>query len=155
MNTIQKILANIVLKTIELNKVYLPDESVVINYSAIFCQDTAEYRQFNKEASQIGEIFEDTPTGTLFKCKKPLQTPAGPLQLIKVRKPDMARFQRGDADFILSDYYSFKDGHLKNEEHFKLIERENYEMIELSDKEFDVLCYFSNIPLIVQPGMQK
>lgn len=154
METINKILEYIVSKTIELNKTYLPDESVRIDYSAIFCQNTTEYDGFNEKASQIGEIVEDTPTGPLYKFTKPLKTVAGPLWLLKIRKPDITRPQRGDADFTLDDYYSFKEKYLKYKEHFKLINRENFEMLELRDEKFDVLCYFSNIPLTEQLGIK-
>ncbi len=150
MNTINEILAYIIPKTLELNQVYIPDESVRVNYSAIFCQSDVEYEELNREASRMGDVVEDTPTGPLYKLHKSLQTPAGPLWLLKVRKPDPTRSQRGDADFTLKDYNSFKEKYLKDTEHFKLIDRGNFEMIELKDPEFDVLSYFSNIPLTVQ-----
>lgn len=149
-----KILEYIISKTVELNKVYLPDESVKINYSAIFCQNTTEYKCFNEKVSQIGKIVEDTPTGPLYKFTKPLKTVAGPLWLLKIRKPDITRPQRGDADFTLNDYHSFKEKHLKYIKHFKVINRENFEMLELRDEKFDVLCYFSSIPLTEQLGIE-
>lgn len=154
MGTIYKILEYIIPKTLELNKSYLSDESIKINYSAIFCQDNNEYDLFNKEASQIGAVIQDTPTGPLYKFQEPIQTIAGPLWLIKIRKPDSAHPQRGDADFTLKDYYSFKEQHSKNTDHFKLIDRGNFEMIELQDPNFDVMSYFSSIPLTVQFGIE-
>jgi hypothetical protein len=146
----QRILDYIIPKTLEMNHLYVPDELVRINYSAIFCENDAEYEELNKEAAQIGDVVEDTPTGPLYKLHKPLQTLAGPLWLLKIRKPDPTRPQRGDADFTLKDYYSFKEKYSKNTEHFKVIDRGNFEMIELKDSKFDVLSYFSNIPLTLQ-----
>lgn len=140
----------IVPKTPELNRVYIPDESVRINYSAIFCHGDDEYKQFNKEASEIGSVIENTLTGPLYKFHEPLQTPAGPLWLLKVRKPDSTHPQRGDADFTLKDYYLFKQKHLRDTEHFKVIDRGHFEMIELRDERFDVFSYFSNTPLTIQ-----
>lgn len=74
--------------------------------------------------------------------------------LLKIRKPDPTRPERGDADFTLRDYNSFKEKYLKDAEHFKLIDRGNFEMIELKDPKFDVRSYFSNIPLTVQLGIE-
>lgn len=154
MNSANKILEYIILKTLELNRVHIPDESVRVNYSAIFCQSDDEYEELNREAAQLGDVVEDTPTGPLYKFHKSLQTIAGPLWLLKIRKPDLTRPQRGDADFTLKDYNSFKEKYLRDAEHFKLIDRGNFEMIELKDLRFDVLCYFSNIPVIVQLGIK-
>ncbi len=154
MNTINEILEYIIPKTLELNKVYIPDESVRVNYSAIFCQSDIEYEVLNREAAKIGNVIEDTPTGPLYKFHIHLQTSAGPLWLLKIRKPDLTRPQRGDADFTLKDYNFFKKKYLNDLEHFKLIDRGDFEMIELKDSKFDVLSYFSNIPLTAQLGIE-
>ncbi|MFA6096066.1 MAG: hypothetical protein WC788_00380 [Candidatus Paceibacterota bacterium] len=154
MNTVSGILEYIIPRTIELNKIHILDESTKVNYSAIFCQSRAEYEALNREASELGDVVEDNSTGPLYKFYKPLQTLAGPLWLLKVRKPDPARLERGDADFTLRDYNSFKEKYLKDDEHFKLIDRVNFEMIELKDSKFDVLSYFSNIPLTIQLGTE-
>lgn len=154
MNKINEILEYIIPRALELNQAHIPGESVRINYSAIFSQSDSEYEELNREAAQVGDVIEDTPTGPLYKFHKPTQTLAGPLWLLKVRKPDPTRTQRGDADFTLKDYNFFKEKYLKDTEHFKLIDRGNFEMIELKDSEFDVLSYFSSIPLTVQLGIE-
>jgi hypothetical protein len=154
MNTITEILEYIIPKTLELSQIHIPGEITRINYSAIFCQNDAELERLKKEASQIGDVIEETPTGPLYKFHEPLQTVAGPLWLLKVRKPDPTRSERGDADFTLTDYNSFKEKYLKDTEHFKVIDRGNFEMIELKDPKFDVISYFSNIPLTVQLGIE-
>ncbi|MBA4319749.1 MAG: hypothetical protein C0412_15220 [Flavobacterium sp.] len=153
MNKITEILEYIIPKTLELNQIYITSESTRVNYSAIFCQNETEYEELNREAAQFGDVVEDTPTGPLYKFHKPLQTIAGPLWLLKVRKLDLTRPERGDADFTLQDYNSFKEKYLKDTKHFKLIDRGNFEMIELRDPMFDVISYFSNIPLTVQLGI--
>jgi hypothetical protein len=137
-----------------LNSTFLPDESVNINYSAIFCQSDEEYERFVSEASQMGVVVDDTPTGPLYKFNEPFETSAGLLWLLKVRRPDPARFQRGDADFTLINYDSFKVRALDDGAHFKLIDRVNFEMIELRDPRLDVLCYFSSTPLTIQLGIE-
>lgn len=154
MKTISEIIEYIVPKTLELNDKYIPDEELRINYSAIFCQSDEEYGELIAEAAQLGEVVDDTFNGPLYKLQKPLKTPAGPLWLIKIRKPDSTRPQRGDADFTLKNYDSFKEKYLGDTEHFKLIPRDNFEMIELRDPRLGVLSYFSNPPLTKQFGVE-
>ncbi|PIP34750.1 hypothetical protein COX21_01230 [Candidatus Falkowbacteria bacterium CG23_combo_of_CG06-09_8_20_14_all_41_10] len=155
MNTIAQILEYIISRALEMNRLYIPDESAGINYSAIFCQNDSEFERLNKEAAQIGGIIENTPTGPLYKFHNSFQTLAGPLWLLKIRKPDPARSQRGDADFTLKNYNLFKEKHLPDREHFKIIDRGHFEMIELRDQKFQVLSYFSNIPLTIQLGIER
>ncbi|MFA5022155.1 MAG: hypothetical protein WC508_03690 [Patescibacteria group bacterium] len=150
MNNIKKILEYIVPKTIELNRLYIAKDFGEINYSAIFCQSDKESEELKAEASGLGQIIQDTPTGPLFKLNEAIKTPAGNLWLLKIRQPDSTRTQRGHADFTLKDYNSFKEKYLKDESHFKLIDRGSFEMIELRDFKFDVLSYFSSIPLVSQ-----
>jgi len=154
MQTINQILEFIVPKALELSRLYAEDEKLPINYACIFCQNDTEFEEFNKQAAEAGSVIEDTPTGPLYKFNKSLETVAGPLWLLKIRKPAASHPQRGDADFTLENYNSFKEKHLQDKEHFKLIGRENFEMIELRDEGFPVLAYFSSIPLTVQLGIK-
>lgn len=112
-----------------------------VNYACIFSQNAKEYQDLLEVSRQIGEIIEETPTGPIFKIE--LETSYGLLQLLKIRKFDDFRPELGDADFTVSNYRKFKRKHL-NEEGFRLIVREKFEMIELVDKEFDVRVYFSD-----------
>lgn len=93
----------------------------------------------------IGNVIKETPTGPLFHIT-PLNTVAGKLQLLKIRKPDATRPELGDADFTVTNYAEFKKKCL-SQRGFKLIVRENFEMIELVDPQFNVRAYFSNPPL--------
>ena len=154
MGIIEETIEYVVAQTLQLNRLHIPDELVSINYSAIFCQSDEEFETLEKRASQRGHVVEDTPTGPLFKLNQPLETIAGPLWLLKIRKPDPTRPQRGDADFTLKDYETFKKKHVKDAKHFKVIDRDNFEMIELRDEKFDVLTYFSSIPLTRQLGIE-
>ncbi len=154
MQTIFEILDFIVPRALELSKLYTVDEQLPINYACIFCQNDSEFEEFNKQAGDVGSVVEQTPTGPLYKFNKSLETVAGPLWLLKIRKPNSERQERGDADFTLKNYKEFKEKYLKDSEHFKLIERENFEMLELRDEKFNVLSYFSSIPLIVQLGIE-
>ena len=103
----------------------------------------------------MGSVIENTPTGPLYKLHISLKTLAGHLLLLKIRQPDPTRPQRGDADFTLKNYYLFKEKYLKDVEHFKLIDRGDFEMIELGDPKFQVLSHFSNIPLTISLGIDQ
>jgi len=109
-----------------------------------------EYNDFLNLANQLGRVFKETQTGPLFLID--LDTESGKLRLLKIRKPDKARKERGDADFTIDNYDSFKKNYLSKPE-FSLIERDNFEMIELADPKFNVMTYFSNLPLDQQFGL--
>jgi hypothetical protein len=145
---------DIVDRTASLNRRHLPDEALSVNYAAVFCQTSEEYSKLIEAMRSLGEIVSDTSTGPLFKFHEALQTTAGPLWLVKVRQVDPTRPQRGDADFTVNDYAGFKHKHAADQDHFRVIDRGNYEMIELRDPEFGVLSYFSSVPLTRDLGLE-
>lgn len=61
--------------------------------------------------------------------------------LVKIRKTEAIKPQRGAIDFKVNNYEMFKKEYV-NKEGFTLVKKEMYEMIELSNPEFDVLVYF-------------
>ena len=142
---LQKMIQSIVFQAKELKDKYLIEDDSVVNYAAIFSQNDNEYKDLLETVKEIGGVILDTKTGPLFKIT-PLDTVAGSLKLVKIRKSDETRPERGDADFTIDDYDKFKKEFL-SKEGFKLIEREDFEMIELMDSEFNVRAYFSNPPL--------
>ena len=73
--------------------------------------------------------------------------------MLKIRRPDPKRPERGDADFTVSDYQTFKKTQL-GKPGFGLIERTNMEMLELVDPDFDVLAYYSHPTLAEVLGIQ-
>ena len=123
-----------------------------VNYACIFSQNDTQYHDLINTAKKIGKIIEQTPKGPLFQIA-PLKTVSGFLKILKIRIPDVTRPERGDADFTVSDYPKFKEKYLP-QAGFKLIKkREDFEMLELMDSEFDVRVYFSNPPLDKQFGI--
>lgn len=135
----------------ELKDKHTNEDYAPVNYAAIFCQNEIEFKDFFDAANEIGKVIKETPTGPLFQIE-PLETAAGTLRLLKIRQPDVTRKERGDADFTVSDYDSFKKTYL-SKPGFKLIERETMEMIELMDPAFNVRAYFSHPPLDEQLGI--
>lgn len=140
----ENLIQNIINEAELLKDKYTDQKNVPVNYACIFCQSEEEQINFLKEAHKLGTIIQETSSGPLFKIS--LDTIAGKLQLLKIRKPDPTRLERGDADFTISDYSFFKEKYL-NKAGFSLVQKDNFEMIELYEKGNNVRVYFSFPPL--------
>lgn len=116
-----------------------------VNYACVFAQSDAEYQELNSAAQAMGTVIQEMKSGQLYHIED-LPTIAGTLRILKIRIPDSTRPERGDADFTVAHYPSFKTQYL-TKPHFKLIERTTMEMIELMDPAFNVRAYFSHPPL--------
>ncbi|MBI1973394.1 hypothetical protein HYS54_01135 [Candidatus Micrarchaeota archaeon] len=141
----------IVEKANNLKNKHTSEKGARVNFACVFCQCEEQYDDLLSATKALGKVVDDTPTGPLFHIR-PLDTVAGKLQLLKIRKQDITRPELGDADFTVENYLEFKKNHLQKEG-FKLIIRKGFEMIELIDPEFDVRAYFSNPPLDKQLGL--
>ena len=116
-----------------------------VNYACVFSQSEQGYESLLTAVRQLGNAVQETAMGPVFYIE-PLNTVAGNLRLVKIRKPDPKRTERGDADFTVADYPTFRKTYF-SKPGFRIIERPNMEMIELADPAFNVLAYFSNPPL--------
>ncbi|MFH1207533.1 MAG: hypothetical protein V1668_02915 [Patescibacteria group bacterium] len=139
----KQLVSNIVQRAMELKNSHTKEWKAVVNYSCIFTHSDEEYQLMDKEVATLGSVAKEAKMGNVFLLHEAIETAAGPLRIVKVRKPDPKRPEQGDADFTLADYPAFKAAHLK-EPGFKLITRPDMEMIELKDTKFDVLAYFSH-----------
>lgn len=148
---LEALVKDIVRQAKRLKDKYTQEQNAPVNYSAVFCRTQNEYGELVKVAKGMGRVVDDTPTGPVFQIKT-ISTVSGELKLLKIRAPDQTRPERGDADFTVRDYGLLKAACLRRPE-FKLIERENFEMIELSTNSFNVRAYFSNPPLDKQLGI--
>lgn len=149
---LKKKIQDIVTRAASLKNKYIDDKNAPVNYACIFSQNDEEYAELVEAAHKIGDVVKETPTGLLFWIN-PLKTVAGDLRLLKIRLPDVVRPELGDADFTILNFLGFKKKVLSKSE-FKLIKREDFEMVELVDPEFDVRVYFSNPPLDEQFGVK-
>lgn len=131
---------------------YTDQKNIPVNYACIFCRSPEEEKEFLKQAHDLGKIIQETKSGPLFKIN--IETMAGKLQLLKIREPDISRTERGDADFTVKDYLSFKQKYL-GQPGFSLIQKDGFEMIELYKVEKDVRVYFSFPPLDKQLKLVK
>lgn len=124
-----------------------------VSYSAVFTQSDDEFEALSEDAALWGSLVQVTKTGPVFVGPE-IPTIAGPLRIIKIRKPDPTRPERGDADFAVADYPSFKARHLDSPG-FTLIERDEFEMLELMDEAFNVRAYFSDPPVEEHSGISE
>ncbi len=139
-STIHYIISN----SVELKNKYTNTSSARIEFACIFCQNEEEYKQFTHSINTLGKIVERTESGYTYLLHKPFTTVVGPLRLIKIRKQDDQRVERGDANFN-TNYTEMKKLYEGNSK-FELIKRESFEMLRLTDPKFDVMVCFSNIP---------
>ncbi len=144
MNNLITTINYIVSRSTELKNRYTDASLVPVEFVCIFCQNEGEYTQFTNSIETLGKVVERTKSGFTYFLDKPITTVAGPLRLVKIRKPDHQRTERGDADFN-TDYKNFKKMY-GGDPKFELIRRETFEMLRLSDPEFDVMACFSNTP---------
>jgi len=134
----------IVDRSTELKNKFTDKLPAPVEFVCIFCQNEKEYGQFTAAIETLGKIVETTPTGFTYFLDKKICTISGDLKLVKIRKPDINRPERGDADFK-TNYPDLKKKYQNNPK-FKLIERENFEMLRLSDPNFNVMTCFSDVP---------
>ncbi len=137
----EDLIKRIVEKAEKLKDKYTDQKNIPVYYTCIFCRSEEEYEHFVEEAGKSGKIVEQRLNSLLFRIS-PIDTVAGKLELLRVRQPDETKPERGDADFIVRDYSSFKEKYLK-EPGFTLIPRNNSEMIELYKEGENVRVYFS------------
>lgn len=122
------------------------ETDLLIDYMGIFAEDDTEFLEIKRLLNTLGKLGDKTATksGSTFLLDVPFETPAGPLKVLKIRKPDSTRSQRGAPDFRVKNYPEFKEKYFLTEKNsnFSLMIREKYEMLEL--KGVDVLVYFPN-----------
>ena len=152
MPTLTEIVNHIVDKGNEMVTGSFPHEHFVLDFVAIFTKDENEKNSLEHEINNLGSIVHTTSTGNIYRLTSPLETSAGKVFLIQLRNPDSTRPQRGEPDFRGKDYEQFKHkyGQLPG---MRLIERPEYEMLELRDPQSDVLVYFPNKPLGLELGV--
>lgn len=135
----------IVNQSVKLKNKYTDEVNAKVEFGDIFCRNGTEYQQLTKVISKMEKIVYTVPTGNIYSLNKPIKTVAGILFLVKIRMPDDKFHFRGDADFD-TDYPKLKQQYQDNPR-FELIVRDKFEMLRLSDPDFDVMTCFSNVPV--------
>ena len=150
---LEETIISMVKQTNEMRLEHAPEFQARVSYCCFFCQNDEQFKSLDKSVASIGVIANNTPTGSVYIVPQ-IQTPAGALRIVKVRKPDPTRTELGDVDFALENYTAFKSAYL-NKAGFKLIERQHFEMMELMDEKFQVRAYFSDPPVEEHPGIKE
>ena len=143
-SNLEKIVQFIVGESVKLKNKYTDEIHAKVEFGDVFAKDINEYKQLTNTIRLETVVYAD-PTGDIYSLKKPIQTVAGSLRLVKIRKPDDKTYLRGDADFD-TNYLRLKQKY-QNHSNFELIVREKFEMLRLSDPQFVVMTCFSNIPV--------
>jgi hypothetical protein len=117
---------------------------IPLDYVAIFTQSQEEYMEYIHLAQSLGKEIQTIPTGNLFRLNETLHTSVGDMVVVKIRKPDISRSQRGCVDFRIPNYAELK---MKYQGHpfVNVIDRYEYEMIEIREDTTDVLVYFPSL----------
>src|SRR4030042_2819685 len=131
-----EIIGYIVNESIKLKNKYTYESKIPIEFACIFSRDNREYEDLIDTIKKLGSVVQGTPSGYTYQLYNPIKTNAGILKLVKIRKPDPLRKERGDTDFN-TNYFEFKIKYQKNKQ-FELVERNNFEMLRLSDPKYDV-----------------
>lgn len=143
---LEKLINSIVEKGIEAVEKNGIETDYQIDYVAIFAKDEKEFEEIDTILQTLATRDEKSglaSTGNTYRFSSFPETKAGLLQVVKIRKPDEARPQRGAPDFRVAQYRDFKNRYLSNNNNMTLMIRKDFEMIELKGK--DVLVYFPSI----------
>ena len=112
-----------------------------ISSLTIFSHSEDEFASLKKSLSVLGSPYNENngPRVTLYK---PIKAGSNLITHLRIRKPDLERPQVGCNDFDVEDYEVFKRKYLvSHSKNLRLIVRNDYEMIEFFNDNFDVLAY--------------
>lgn len=124
------------------------DKSFPITSLTIFAHSDDEYSRLIKILSELGSPYNEN-NGPRVLLHEPIVAGENVITHLRIRKPDPERPQAGCNDFD-TDYEAFKKDYLTiRSSNLRLIERTDYEMIELFDTDLDVLAY------IVSEGIRE
>lgn len=124
-----------------------------VSWCCIFCQDDDEFKHLSEAALKYGTLAKQTHNGPIVILPA-IKTSGGTLRIVKIRQPDTTRPERGDADFAVDDYAKFKETHL-SKDGFTLIQKPEFEMLELMQPGAQTRAYFSNPPVEEHEGIKE
>jgi len=116
-------------------------QKLSITSLTIFAHYPDEFERLAKIIQNLGTLFNDI-NGPRITLREPIRVENNTITHLRIRKPDPYRMQVGCNDFVIEDYFAFKEKYLsKNPNNLRVIERGDYEMIEFFDPDYDVLAY--------------
>lgn len=128
-----------------INSYKMQDGITKIDYVAIFPKSAVDETSLVESLKHIGLPVKETPTGTIYKLTTFVEMPQGEVQLVKIKKFDKNRTQRGYIDYEVADYQKFKMENLSKGVVEISQNAEGMEMLKLVDPE--VLIFFPENPL--------
>lgn len=112
-----------------------------IDTLTIFTHYLDEFEKLKEVALMMGKL-ESESNGPYIKLNEPIEVSGNKIDLLRIRKPDPYRMQVGCNDFLVSNYEEFKNQFLaQKHRNLRLIKRDEYEMIEFFDPDYDTLAY--------------
>lgn len=137
---LQEAIIYVATKTSELAKKTI-EKKLPISSLTIFTHYPDEFGNLKKILLTLGTLHDEN-NGPRVLLNKPIQAGDNLIKYLRVRNPDPYRMQVGSNDFDVPDYVTFKNNYLsKHPNSLRLIRREDYEMIEFFDPDYDVLAY--------------
>lgn len=116
-------------------------KTLAISSLTIFAHYSDEFEKLSGIVKTLGDFVNEN-NGPRVAPHEPIKVGENTIIHLRIRKPDPYRMQVGCNDFDISDYAAFKNEYLpKHSNNLRLIVRENYEMIEFFDADYDVLAY--------------
>src|SRR3989338_10774405 len=127
-------------KTSDLAKKVI-DKTLPISSLTIFAHYSDEFEKLSGIVKTLGNFVNEN-NGPRVALREPIKVGENTIIHLRIRKPDPYRMQVGCNDFDILDYETFKNENLsKYPNNLRLIVRENYEMIEFFNPDYDVLAY--------------
>ncbi len=137
---LQKAIIYVANKTSELAEKII-GKSLPISSLTIFAHYPNEFERLSNMVFTLGNFFNEN-NGPRVVLHKPIIVKNNTITYLRIRKPDPYRMQVGCNDFDILNYFTFKEKYLpKHPNNLRLIKREEYEMIEFFDPDYDVLAY--------------
>ena len=121
---------------------------------SVFSHDDDEYAflcgLLKTMGTGVGEV-----NGPRVALHEPMRAGGHTITHLRIRNPDPDKPQVGCADLDVADYFAFKNKNLSTHlQNLKLIVRPDYELIELFDKDSDVLGYVLSQPERSKKGLE-
>jgi len=96
-----KQLINIVKKIVaqakDLKDRYTSEVSAPVNYACVFAHSEKEYKELSQAAQLLGPVVKETESGFLHHVN--IETSGGLLRILKIRRPDPTKIERGGCRF--------------------------------------------------------
>jgi hypothetical protein len=121
--------------------------SLPVTSVTIFAHYPNEYERLINILRELGTPQSEV-NGFKVVLREPLTVRDNVITHFRIRPPDPYRMQVGCNDFDVKDFTAFRKEYAEAYPHnLRLIQRQDYEMIEFFDPDYDVLAYVLSRPI--------